>query len=105
MYRPAFELLLSISIQLISLMLLYSCGTDIPSARLELQACATKCSSWFKNKHSKASAEKSHILIITKNSEIVSIDKIHLLLVPMENYNKLIITDWISKFDNHIKKL
>ena len=51
----------------------YTCATDIPSVALELQTTTTKLFSWFKNNHLKANPGKSHILLSSKKSEIVSV--------------------------------
>ena len=56
----------------------YSCAIDIPSVALELQASATKLFRWFKNNHLKANPGKSHILLSSKEPEIVSVDGISL---------------------------
>ena len=45
---------------------------------LELQASSSKHFCWFKNNHLKANPGKSHILLIARKPEIVSIDEIPL---------------------------
>ena len=82
----------------------YSCATDIPSVSLKLQASATTLFRWFKNNHLKANPGKSYILLSSKKSEIVSVERIS---VAASSHEKLrgVITDSESKFDNHIKCL
>ena len=55
---------------------LYSCVTNIPSVALELQASATKLFRWFKNNILKANPGKYHILLNSKEPEIVSVEGI-----------------------------
>ena len=78
--------------------------TDITSVALELQAFATKIFRWFKNNHLKANPGKSHILLSTKKSEIVSIDGIVLAASSAEKLLGVTINS-VLKFQNHITEL
>ena len=55
-----------------------SCATHTASVALELQASSSKYFCWFQNNHLKANPGKSHILLIARKPEIVSIDEIPL---------------------------
>ena len=79
----------------------YSCGTDMTSVALELQASATKLFRWFKNNHLKANPRKSHILLSTNKPKIVSIDRIPLAASSHEKSLGITI-DSELKFENHI---
>ena len=79
----------------------YSSAADKPCVVLELQASATKVSSWFKNNHSKVNPEKCHILLSMKKHEIVSTYGIPLAASSNEKLLG-VTTDSELKFDNHI---
>ena len=82
----------------------YADYTDIPSVTLELQVSATKLFCWFKNNHFKAYPGKSHILLSSKKSEIVSVDGISIVAMVHEKLLGVII-DSELKFENGITEL
>ena len=79
----------------------YSSAADKSCVVLELEASATKVSSWFKNNRLKVNPEKSHILLSMKKHEIVSTYGIPLAASSNEKLLGVTI-DSELKFDNHI---
>ena len=83
---------------------LYSCVTNIPSVALELQASATKLFRWFKNNILKANPGKYHILLNSKEPEIVSVDGISFAASSHEKLLGVIIDpEW--ELENQITEL
>ena len=76
----------------------YSCGTDMTSVALELQASASELFRWFKNNHLKANP---YILLSTNKPKIVSIDRIPLAASSHEKSLGITIYSEL-KFENHI---
>ena len=72
----------------------------IPTVISELHDILTKVFDWFANNHMKANPDKCHLLVSTKNLEVVSIDVIQTTSSTSENLLG-ITADSELNFENH----